>query len=354
MSVYSKPIVIPAPPTFGNPGPITICINGSYYLNPSTTSGTFSTLSSTIATVNSSGYVTGVSEGTTTVSLVTGGGTVSATITVSSNANPSLSITDPLAQPSYKFSNNPQGPIGGLNNYIGYNGYTYASQARPTNTGFFRASNQLGNEAGCPYEFYIFRCTTCGTVSDNNYLSSVTIGTQVWTDKNLDVTTYRNGDPIPQVTDATAWANLTTGAWSYYNDDPANGAIYGKLYNWYAVNDPRGLAPQGWHIPSISEWETLATSVGGPEDVLNNKLKAISSYWSPNTGNNTTGFSALPAGYRDASNGNYSGIGTMAAIWSLTLEVSSYPRYGLFDTGYFRSWYSYFKSGGLSVRLVKD
>ena len=199
--------------------------------------------------------------------------------------------------------------------------------------------------------------TNSGKISEykqNLASNEVAIGSQIWTNKNLDVTTYRNGDPIPEVTDPAEWGNLTTGAWCYYNNDPANGAIYGKLYNWYAVNDPRGLAPQGWHVPSISEWETLATSVGGSEDVLNNKLKAISSYWSPNTGNNITGFSALPAGYRDASNGNYYGIGTMAAIWSLTLDVSSYPRYGLFDTGFFRSWYSYSKSGGLSVRLIKD
>lgn len=165
LSVYSKPIVIPAPPTFGNTGAITICVNGSYYLNPSTTNGTFSTLSSTIATVNASGYVTGVSVGTTIVSFVaTVGGTVTATVTVGSS--PGLSITDPLAQASYKFNNNPQGPTGGLNNYVGYNGYNYSSQARPSNTGFFRASNQSGNAAGCPYEYYIFRCTTCGTVPE--------------------------------------------------------------------------------------------------------------------------------------------------------------------------------------------
>ena len=67
--------------------------------------------------------------------------------------------------------------------------------------------------------------------------STVTICAQAWMTKNLDVTTYRNGDAIPQVTDPTAWANLTSGAWCYYNNDPANGPIYGKLYNWYAVND---------------------------------------------------------------------------------------------------------------------
>ena len=151
-------------PTFGNTGAITLCVNGSYYLNPSITEGTFSTTSPTIAIVNTSGYVTGVATGTSIVSLVTSGGTVSATINVGSSS--SLSITDPLAQPSYKFSNNPQGPIGGLNNYVGYNGYSYSSQTRPINTGFYRASIQSGNDAGCPYEYYIFRCTTCGIVPE--------------------------------------------------------------------------------------------------------------------------------------------------------------------------------------------
>ena len=152
-------------PTFGNTGEITICVNGSYYLNPSTTSGIFSSNDPLIATVNASGYVTGVKVGRAIVSFAeTGGGTVTATVTVGPSS--SLSIIDPLAKPSYKFNNNPQGPIAGINNYIGYNGYSYSSQARPYNTGFYRASNQLGDAAGCPYEYYIFRCTTCGTVPD--------------------------------------------------------------------------------------------------------------------------------------------------------------------------------------------
>lgn len=84
---------------------------------------------------------------------------------------------------------------------------------------------------------------------NNNYVApkppafeapTAVIGTQQWMSKNLEVVTYRNGDVIPQVTDPSAWANLTTGAWCYYNNDPANGAIYGKLYNWYAVIDSRG------------------------------------------------------------------------------------------------------------------
>ena len=91
----------------------------------------------------------------------------------------------------------------------------------------------------------------------------VKIGTQVWMSTNLDVTYYRNGDKIPQVKDSVKWARLTTGAWCWYNNDSATGAVYGKLYNWYAVNDPRGLAPIGWHIPSDTEWDTLSARLGG-------------------------------------------------------------------------------------------
>ena len=94
-------------------------------------------------------------------------------------------------------------------------------------------------------------------------LSTVVIGTQKWTTKNLNVTTYSNGDIIPEVQDGEAWANLTTGAWCHLNNDPANDAIYGKMYNHYAVEDPRGLAPTGYHIPTQAEWFTLFETAGG-------------------------------------------------------------------------------------------
>ena len=102
--------------------------------------------------------------------------------------------------------------------------------------------------------------------------TEVTIGTQVWTAKNLDVNAYTDGTPIPQVTDATDWKNLTTGAWCYYENSTANGTYYGKLYNWYAVagihdnnaNTPnKGLAPKGWHVPTDVEWTTLTDFLGG-------------------------------------------------------------------------------------------
>ena len=84
-------------------------------------------------------------------------------------------------------------------------------------------------------------------------IETVVIGNQEWMKKNLDVSMYRNGDLIPEVKDKQEWINLTTGAWCYYNNDSQNGKLYGKLYNWYAVNDSRGLAPEGFHVPTIDE-----------------------------------------------------------------------------------------------------
>jgi uncharacterized protein (TIGR02145 family) len=187
---------------------------------------------------------------------------------------------------------------------------------------------------------------------------TVTIGTQVWIKKNLDVDYYRNGDPIPNVTDTTEWKNLKTGAWCYYNNDPAMGAIYGKLYNWYAVNDPRGLAPAGWHIPSDAEWKTLADTLGG-KDVAGGKMKETgTTHWlSPNTGaTNSTGFSALPGGLRNAV-GNYGSLGYNGLWWTVTEEslhskdgISRYMNYK--DTKLSVEVHS--KNDGYSVRCVKD
>ena len=104
----------------------------------------------------------------------------------------------------------------------------------------------------------------------------ITIGTQVWTSKNLDVSTFRNGEPIPEAKNAKQWAEASekrTAAFCYYDFDSENGKVYGKLYNWYAVNDSRGLAPKGYHIPSDAEWQILTDKLGG-EDLAGEKLKS--------------------------------------------------------------------------------
>ncbi|MBM3401498.1 MAG: hypothetical protein FJY21_04145 [Bacteroidetes bacterium] len=133
------------------------------------------------------------------------------------------------------------------------------------------------------------------------YSQTVTIGNQVWMTKNLDLDKFRNGDPIQEAKTNEEWKKAGENkqpAWCYYNNDPANGTKYGKLYNWYAVTDPRGLAPKGWHIPTDMEWTILIDYLGGP-DVAGGKMKSTGSeYWkSPNReASNESGFSGLPGG----------------------------------------------------------
>ena len=186
--------------------------------------------------------------------------------------------------------------------------------------------------------------------------SIITIGTQKWMDKNLDVTTYRNGDTIPQVIDKTTWSNLTTGAWCFYNNDAANGAKYGKLYNWYAVNDSRGLAPQGWHIPSDTEWTILSTFLGG-EVLAGGKLKEVGTlnWQSPNLqATNYSGFSALPGGVRDNS-GIFFSVGKDGALWSATIDKSNFVwvRFLTYNSGNIYR-YSNSMGNGFSVRCLRD
>ncbi len=116
---------------------------------------------------------------------------------------------------------------------------------------------------------------TIVSISSFGFSQSVTIGTQTWTTLNLDVAIFRNGDAIPQAKTDEEWkaaGENKQAAWCYYDNDPKNGAKYGKLYNWYAVNDARGIAPMGWHVPTDQEWTVLSTFLGG-EDVAGKKMK---------------------------------------------------------------------------------
>lgn len=136
---------------------------------------------------------------------------------------------------------------------------------------------------------------------DGNVYHTVTIGSQVWLVENLKTTKYSNGDPIPNIPDASAWKSLNSGAYCDHNNDPAFSDTYGKLYNWYAVNDARKIAPAGWHVPSDEEWSTLINHSGGLTKAGGNLKESGIVHWpNPNTGaSNTTGFTALPGGYRD-------------------------------------------------------
>jgi uncharacterized protein (TIGR02145 family) len=208
-----------------------------------------------------------------------------------------------------------------------------------------------------PSGLYYFNAGVWSSVATPTQYPSVAICSQKWMDRNLDVTTYRNGDTIAYVTDPAAWAALTTGAWCYYNNDPSTNAAYGKLYNWYAVNDPRGLAPAGWHVPSDAEWATLETTCLGGTSVAGGKMKVTgtSTWVSPNTGaTNTSGFAGLPGGFR-GFNGSFFLVGNDGIWWSATENDTAlaWCRNLFYSNGtIFRS--STNKHFGFSLRCLRD
>jgi uncharacterized protein (TIGR02145 family) len=218
---------------------------------------------------------------------------------------------------------------------------------------------------------------------------SVKIGTQTWMAENLNVERFRNGDLIPQAKTNEEWEKAGKEgkpAWCYYDNDPKNGAKYGKLYNWYAVNDPRGLAPAGWHIPTDAEWTTLGDQLGSDgkkmkstsgwnswdEDLTCQNCKVASAEYKKicsvckgtgkngkkthsGNGTNSSGFSGLPGGSRSFS-GDFSDVGFYGCWWSRTEDGTkhAYSRYlsyssdGLYRLGGNK------EARGLSVRCLRD
>ena len=236
--------------------------------------------------------------------------------------------------------------------------------------------------AGISFDFYVcpgsspITTTTTSTSSTTTTTTTaacvdcipgdVTIGTQTWSKCNLNVDTYLNGDPIPEVTDPSAWVGLTTGAWCYYSNDSANEPTYGKLYNWFAVNDPRGLAPAGYHIPTNGELITLINYIdpasSGGATVPNNAggpLKEVQfCHWqAPNTAaTDSSGFTGLPGGSRETLSGVFAGINEFGTWWSSTEDIVgpdafAFSLYNNQTWAYRNDWN---QNHGYSVRLIKD
>ncbi|MFM7757435.1 MAG: fibrobacter succinogenes major paralogous domain-containing protein [Crocinitomicaceae bacterium] len=187
---------------------------------------------------------------------------------------------------------------------------------------------------------------------DGRIYKTVTIGTQVWMNKNLNVSTFRNGDPIPQAKTNEEWEKAGDNkqpAWCYYENDPANGAKYGKLYNWYAVSDSRGLAPVGYHIPSDAEWTILTDYLGGAAGA---KMKSKQGWAEDGNGTNSSGFSGLPGGYRY---GSFFVIGLFGSWWSSTEfnANGAWYRYLHYKDGSVMRYNGY-KEEGFSVRCLRD
>jgi uncharacterized protein (TIGR02145 family) len=209
---------------------------------------------------------------------------------------------------------------------------------------------------------------TYGSVSDieGNYYKTIQIGTQVWMAENLKTTRYNDGTTIPEVTDNTEWKNLTSGGYSWYNNDAESfKAIYGALYNWYAVTDIRNICPIGWHTPSREESSALSTYLGDENDAGGKLKEAGTTHWlSPNTGaTNETGFTLIPGGMRmylpDGGDPDikFRFIGSIGALWTKEPTYDIYSAYIVANydgSGYFRGDNAAPKSSGLSVRCIKN
>lgn len=225
---------------------------------------------------------------------------------------------------------------------------TYYVRAYATNT----QGTNYGNEI-------IFTTQpNAGTVTDidGNIYTTVTIGTQVWLVENLKTTRYRNGDPIPHVTDGTQWSNLSTGAYCNYNNDINNVSTYGRLYNWHAVADSRNIAPIGWHVPTDAEWDILKNYLGGG-NVAGGKMKEVGiTHWqTPNTdATNSSGFTGLPGGYR-SNQGSFIDM-TIREYWFSSTQfdaINAGSRAVVYNSGYIDISPND-KKIGMAIRCIKD
>lgn len=201
--------------------------------------------------------------------------------------------------------------------------------------------------------FFLYPFSTDAQVVPQGFLIGPNgIGNQIWTLQNLDVTTFLNGDAIPNYTSSAGWGTLTTPAMCSYNFNAANDAIYGKLYNWYAIMDGRGLCPVGWHIPSTAEFTTLNTTIGSNGGSL--KEVGFSHWYSPNTGaTDLYGFKALGAGYMGTF--SHSKINQATYFWTSTENgAASAYTWSLMNTDASFNQSSQGKVGGFSVRCIHD
>jgi uncharacterized protein (TIGR02145 family) len=191
---------------------------------------------------------------------------------------------------------------------------------------------------------------------DGNQYDTITIGTQTWMVENLKTTHYKNGNPIPNISERPEWNNLSTGAYCDYNNDAETGNTNGHLYNWYAINDPAGLCPTGWHIATDSEWTVLINYLGH-DSIAGGAMKtAGTTQWKiPNAwATNSSGFAAIPAGYRHA-NGAFYKIYENSYFWSST-ETFSYSacgRYLSYNTAGIDRFIAN-KQSGFSCRCIKN
>ena len=229
---------------------------------------------------------------------------------------------------------------------------TYYMRAYATNS----AGTAYGNELSFTTTAGIVTNPGAGVTFDGYTYTSIVLGNgQEWMAENLRTTTYANGDPIPNVTDNTQWENLTTGAWSHYNNVSQYENPYGKLYNWYTVADSRNVCPTGWHVPTDAEYTLLTDYLGGGS-VAGGKMKSTAYFASPNTdATNESGFSGLPGGKRYALTGTFTFFGTGGYLWSSTQSSTSTAWFlTLYNDYGFVTRNAEIKNDGYSVRCLRD
>lgn len=195
---------------------------------------------------------------------------------------------------------------------------------------------------------------------DGNSYRTIIIGNKEWMAENLKTTKYQNGDLIPSISVNIEWQNSSNtlqGGWCFYNNNPQNDCPYGKLYNWYAVSDPRGICPVGWHIPSDIEWTQLIDTLGGLS-IAGGKMKSVGTqFWNaPNIGaTNESGFSGLPARYRNID-GTFGNVSFYGCLWWSSTEITNTDVWArnIYNSGIDVNRLSFYKSYGISVRCVRD
>jgi hypothetical protein len=302
--------------------------------------------------VNNGFLTAGTISGTYTVSYTDGcAQTASATVTVNNSNNGVTTITD--GQASYKFNNTAQGPS--ANVYIGYNGFNYTSATKPTNTGFYKANNQSGNSAGCPYPFYIFRCTTCETANEVTTTTVTTATNRIWMDRNLGASQVATNS-----TDALAFGDLyqwgrgtdghqlRTSSTTFTQssiDQPgttsfilASGDWRTTSNNnlWQGVNGTNNPCPTGFRIPTKVEWDLESASWSGITDAFNSPLKVTMH------------------GDRRSNDGigQIVVVGEWGSFWTSTISGNNAWRVYFGSGG--RGADSFIRSWGFSVRCIKN
>jgi uncharacterized protein (TIGR02145 family) len=191
---------------------------------------------------------------------------------------------------------------------------------------------------------------------DGNVYPAVRLGSQIWMGKNLATTRYCNGDSITYIDHGRDWVAADYGAYAKYYKSDSLAAIYGYLYNWYAVGDDRGICPCGWHVPEYDEWMELINYLGG-DSLAGGKMKEEgNAHWQNNTGaSNSIGLCMLPGGYRSEANGATNSMGLIGYWWTATLidSIAAFSiRIRYYDSYAYRL--DVRKACGQSIRCVKD